>query len=216
MKRSAIFVSAVLLLAGTALVTTGGFLQAQETSAATLVRRIGAIKSIAGNTVTLTPDSGPDVSVTVQPDARVLRIAPGAKDLKDATPVVLQDLQVGDRVRVRGQSGNEPNSLTAVEIIVMSRTDLEARRAQEQQDWQRRGAGGLVSKVDPAAATVTVSVTGVGGKKEIVVRTTGTTVFDATLPIRSSSMTPNPARSQRFVPEINSGHEASTVRMARS
>jgi len=94
MKRSAIFVSAVLLLAGTALVTTGGFLHAQETSAATLVRRIGAIKSIAGNTVTLTPDSGPDVSVTVQPDARVLRIAPGAKDLKDATPVVLQDLQV--------------------------------------------------------------------------------------------------------------------------
>jgi len=177
MKRSAIFVSAVLLLAGTALVTTGGFLQAQETSAATLVRRIGAIKSIAGNTVTLTPDSGPDVSVTVQPDARVLRIAPGAKDLKDATPVVLHDLQVGDRVRVRGQSGNEPNSLTAVEIIVMSRTDLEARRAQEQQDWQRRGAGGLVSKVDPATATVTVSVTGVGGKKEIVVRTTGTTVF---------------------------------------
>jgi len=177
MNRSAIFVSAVLLLAGTALVTTGGFLHAQETSAATLVRRIGAIKSIAGNTVTLTPDSGPDVSVTVQPDARVLRIAPGAKDLKDATPVVLQDLQVGDRVRVRGQSGNEPNSLTAVEIIVMSRTDLEARRAQEQQDWQRRGAGGLVSKVDPTAATVTVSVTGVGGKKEIVVRTTGTTVF---------------------------------------
>jgi hypothetical protein len=177
MKRSAIFLSAALLLAGTALVTTGALLPAQETSPTMLARRIGAIKSIAGNTLTLTLDSGPDVSVTVQPDARILRIAPGAKDLKDATPVALPDLQVGDRVRVRGQSGNEPNSVTAAEIIVMSRTDLEARRAREQQDWQKRGVGGLVSKVDPATATVTVSVNGVGGKKEIVVRTTGTTVF---------------------------------------
>lgn len=177
MKRSAIFLSAALLLAGTALVTTGALLPAQETPAATVARRIGAIKSIAGNSLTLTPDSGPDVSVTVQPDARILRIAPGAKDLKDATTVALHDLQVGDRVRVRGQAAREPNSMTAAEIIVMSRTDLEARRVREQQDWQRRGVGGLVSKVDPATATVTVSVTGFGGKKEIVVRTTGTTVF---------------------------------------
>jgi hypothetical protein len=177
MKRSAIFLSAALLLAGTAPVATGASLPAQETSPATLARRIGAIKSIAGHTLTLTSDSGPDISVTVQPDARILRIAPGAKDLKDATPVALPDLQVGDRVRVRGQSGNEPNSITAAEIIVMSRTDLEARRAREQQDWQKRGVGGLVSKVDVATATVTVSVTGVGGKKEIVVRTTGATAF---------------------------------------
>ena len=49
-------------------------------------RRIGAIKSINGNTITLTPDSGPEVAVTVQPNARILRIAPGAKDLKNATP----------------------------------------------------------------------------------------------------------------------------------
>lgn len=177
MKRSAIFLPAALLLAGTALVTTGALLPAQETSAATLARRIGAVKTIAGNVLTLTPDSGPDVSVTVQPNARILRIAPGAKDLKEATPVPLQDLQVGDRVRVRGQAASEPNSMTAAEIIVMSRTDLEARRAREQQDWQKRGVGGLVSKVDPATATVTISVTGVGGKKEIAVRTTGTTVF---------------------------------------
>jgi len=177
MKSSAIFLSAALLLSGTALVKTGALLQAQETSPATLARRIGAIKTIAGNTLTLTPDSGPDVSVTIQPNAHILRIAPGAKDLKDATPVALQDLQVGDRVRVRGEAVSQPNSMTAVEIIVMSRTDLEARRAREQQDWQKRGVGGLVSNVDPAAATVTISVTGVGGKKEIVVRTAATTVF---------------------------------------
>ena len=86
----------IVSLAGTALVRPEVLLQAQEASAATLARRIGAIKSIRDNALTLTPDSGPDVSVTVQPNARILRIAPGAKDLKDATPVAFPDLQVGD------------------------------------------------------------------------------------------------------------------------
>ena len=63
-------------------------------------RRIGAIKSINGTAITLTPDSGPDVNITVQPTARIVRIAPGEKDLKNATPIQLQDLQVGDRILV--------------------------------------------------------------------------------------------------------------------
>ena len=48
MKRSAIFLSAALLLAGTALVTTGALLPAQETSPTMLARRIGAIKQTDG------------------------------------------------------------------------------------------------------------------------------------------------------------------------
>jgi len=45
-------------------------------------RRIGAIKAISGTAITLTPDSGPDVNITVQPATRIVRIAPGEKDLK--------------------------------------------------------------------------------------------------------------------------------------
>src|SRR5215831_11381698 len=70
--------------------------QAQDSATASgIARKIGAIKTINGSTVTLTPDSGSDVTVTIQPNARMLRITPGAKDLKDATPVQLKDLQVG-------------------------------------------------------------------------------------------------------------------------
>jgi hypothetical protein len=149
---------------------------AQEASPAAVARRIGAIKSISGNTLMLAPDSGPDVAVTVQPNARILRIAPGERDLKNATPVGLGELQVGDRVRVRGQVA-DPNSMTALEIIVIALTDLEARHEQERQDWQKRGLGGLVSNVDPASGTVTISVTGLSGKKEIAVHTSKNTVF---------------------------------------
>jgi hypothetical protein len=78
---------------------------------------------------------------------------------------------------VRGQAGSDQNQIAALEVIVMARTDLDAHRQQEQQDWQKRGTGGLVSSVDPATGTVTVSVTGFGGKKEIAVHTTKSTVF---------------------------------------
>jgi hypothetical protein len=113
----------------------------------------------------------------VQPNARILRIAPGEKDLKNATPVQFQDLQVGDRVRVRGQASTDANSIAALEIIVMARTDLEARHEQERQDWQKRGLGGLVSNVDTTTGTITISVTGLGGTKNITVHTANKTVI---------------------------------------
>jgi hypothetical protein len=142
-----------------------------------VARRIGAVKTINGNTITLTPDSGVDVAVTVQPNARILRIAPGEKDLKNAAPVQLQELQVGDRVRVRGQASADGASIAALEVIVIPRSDLEARHEQERQDWQKRGLGGLVSAVDPATGTVTISVTSLSGKKDIAVHTSQSTVF---------------------------------------
>jgi len=150
---------------------------AQEAAQPAIARRIGAIKTINGNAITLAPDSGPDVAVTVQPNARILRIAPGEKDLKNATTVQLQELQVGDRIRVRGQASADAASIAALEVIVIAHSDLEARHEQERQDWQKRGLGGLVSAVDPATGTVTISVTGFGGKKDIAVHTSKSTVF---------------------------------------
>jgi hypothetical protein len=150
--------------------------QAQEPGQPVVARRIGTIKAITGNALTLTPDSGSDIAVTVQANARLLRIPPGAKDLTNATPVQLQDLQAGDRVRVRGQA-SAASSIAALEIIVIAHSDLETRHEQERQDWQKRGLGGLVSGVDAASGTVKLSVTGLGGKKEVAVHTTNATVF---------------------------------------
>src|ERR1039458_10036765 len=128
--------------------------QAQVAGQPAVARRIGAIKAMQGNTITLAPDSGPDVAVTVQPSARILRIAPGERDLKNATPVQLQDLQVGDRVRVRGQASADGASIAALEVIVIPHSDLDARHEQERQDWQKRGLGGLVSAVGAAPDSV--------------------------------------------------------------
>jgi hypothetical protein len=145
--------------------------QAAGTSTAT--RRIGAIKAINGAVVTLTPDSGPDINITVQATTRILRIAPGEKDLKNATPIQLQDLQVGDRILVAGKVSDDNLSLAASTVVVVTHSDLEARHQQDLQDWQKRGVDGLAKAVDPAAGTVTISVR----SKDVVIHTTSTTVI---------------------------------------
>ncbi|MFY9682234.1 MAG: hypothetical protein WA416_19395, partial [Candidatus Sulfotelmatobacter sp.] len=105
----------------------------------TVSRPVGAIKAINGTQITLTPDSGSDVSVAVQPTTRILRIAPGEKDLKNATPIQLQDLQIGDRILVGGRISVDGLSVVASTVVVMKHSDLEARHQQDLQDWQKRG-----------------------------------------------------------------------------
>lgn len=151
-------------------------LQAQEPATA-FTRHIGAIKTMNGTTITLVPDSGPEITVIVVPAARIVRVAPGEKNLKNATPVEFTDLQVGDRILVGGKPSDDAKSITAASIVVMKQSDVEARKEHDRQDWQKRGLGGLVSAVDPATGTVTISVTGFGGTKTIAVHTSKTTVF---------------------------------------
>jgi len=142
-----------------------------------VTRRIGAIKAISGNVITLAQDSGPEVAVSVQTSTRIVRIPPGEKNLQNATPIQLQDLQVGDRILVGGRASEDANSLAASSIVVMKRPDVEARQEQERQDWQKRGVDGLVKAVDPSTGTVTVSVPSFGGAKEISVHTSKDTVI---------------------------------------
>jgi hypothetical protein len=147
--------------------------QTQATGTSPASRRIGAVKGTNGAVITLTPDSGPDLSVTVQATTRILRIAPGEKDLKNATPIQLQDLQVGDRILVAGKASDDNLSLAASTVVVMKHSDLEARHQQDLQDWQKRGVDGLAKAVDGAAGTVTISVR----SKDVVIHTSSTTVI---------------------------------------
>jgi hypothetical protein len=136
-------------------------------------RRIGAIKSINGSSITLAPDSGADVNVTVQPATRIVRIAPGEKDLKNSTPIQLQDLQVGDRILVAGKTSDDNQSLAASTVVVMKSSDVETLHQHELQDWQKRGVDGLATAVDAAAGTVTISARG----KSVVIHSSQNTVI---------------------------------------
>ncbi len=149
------------------------WLQTQEATAPRAVaKRIGAIKAINGTEVTLTPDSGPDVKIVVQPATQIVRFAPGETNVEKATPIQLQDLQVGDRIRATGWASDQ-NPLPVLKIAVMKHSDLEAKHQQDLQDWQKRGVGGIAKAVDVEAGTATISVR----RKDVVIHSSGTTVI---------------------------------------
>ena len=149
----------------------------QATPASAVEKQVGAIKSIDGNTVTITTDAGASATVSVQPTTKIVRVAPGQTDLKTAVPVELKDLQVGDRVFVRWRASDTAQPVAAIGIILMKRADVDAKQQHDREDWQKRGVGGLVSAADPGAGTVSISVTGTGGAKTVAIHTTPKTVF---------------------------------------
>jgi hypothetical protein len=142
-----------------------------------VARVIGTIKAINGNSLTIAPSSGPEITATVQVNVRILKLEPGEKDVKNATPIQLTDLQVGDTVRVRGFAAQGATSIPALEVLVITRSAVAAVSDQIRQDWQKRGLGGLVTAVDPATGTITISVASFAGKKTISVHTSSSTVF---------------------------------------
>jgi hypothetical protein len=173
--------AACLFLAGFCLATTQPLL-AQTTPPPTAqnpaqARPVGTIKSISGNTIVLTTDAGTDVTVQVQDAAKLVRIAPGQKDLKDAAPIQLTDLQTGDRILVRGKLADDGKTVAAASIIAMSKADIAQKQSRERDEWQKHGLGGLVSSVDPATTTITVSLPSVGEKKTVAIHLSKDTIL---------------------------------------
>jgi hypothetical protein len=151
--------------------------QAPAQSQSPLTQQVGTVKAINGNTLILTPDAGSDVTVTVQDTTKIVQVAPGQKDLKSAVAIHLEDLQPGDRILVRSRPGPDGKSAAAVGIIAMKSTDVEAKKAKDRDDWQKRGIGGLVSAVDPATGTITISTGSGASAKTIAIHITKNTIL---------------------------------------
>ncbi len=141
------------------------------------VKQLGSILKINGSDLSLATDQGPERAVKLQPGAHIYRTAPGAKDLKGATPIQITDLQVGDRVLVLGKLEADAATLDGSTVIVMKQQDIAQKKQQDLLDWQRRSVGGLVKQVDAPAGSITLSVGGAAGGKTVVVSTTPRTTY---------------------------------------
>lgn len=148
---------------------------AQQT-AASVARSLGTVKSISGNSVTLATDSGAEVNITIQPDAKLIRTAPGHKDLKGAAPVQLSEIQTGDRMLARGSLAPDGKTILASSVIVMKREDIAQKQQMEQEDWRKRGIAGVVKSVDPATQTITISTGGLAAKT-VAIHTSKSTIL---------------------------------------
>ncbi len=147
------------------------------TQTAAAARPVGTIKSISGNTITLTTDAGSDVTVQVQDATRLLRIAPGQKDLKDAAPIQLADVQPGDRILVRGKLADDGKSVLALSVIAMKKADIAEKQSREREEWQKHGFGGLVNSVDAAGGAISIALPSAGQKKNVTVHLSKETIL---------------------------------------
>jgi Domain of unknown function (DUF5666) len=149
----------------------------QQASSTSKVKTVGTIKSISGSTLTLTNDSGSEVTVAIQPSTRFLRMAPGQTDLKQATAIQAQDLQVGDRLLAGGTSADGGKSVTATTAVVMTKADVAAKQEREREDWQKLGVGGVVKVVDAGAGTITLFTSALGASSTLAVHVSKQTII---------------------------------------
>lgn len=146
---------------------------AQTSTATATARQLGTVKSISGDTITIATDAGQNVTVTTSTDTKVLKLAAGSTDLKTAQPAQMSDVAVGDRVLATGKAGDNPTALTAARLILMKSSDIAEKNAAEQAQWRTNGVGGIVSSVDPASGTISLT----SGANKYTVTTTGKTIF---------------------------------------
>jgi hypothetical protein len=176
MKRPKHLVSlsrmSLLLLLATITLAPGSATAQTAQPSSSIVKAVGEIKSMGGSNLLLATDDGKSQNVLLPENVKVVRIAPGETDLKNATAITIQDLQNGDRVLVQGKPAEDGKSMIALRVVVMKQSDVAAKQQKEREDWQKRGIGGLVSAVDPAAGTVTISVTSLAGSKKVLIQTT--------------------------------------------
>jgi hypothetical protein len=201
-----IALTTVALLAG-AVPSLAQSALSQNSAAAPIAKTVGTIKSVQVGSITVAAESGDEVTATLTESTKILRVPPGEKDLKNAVALQPQDLQPGDRVLVRGQSSSNPRALTALSVIVMKQSDVAAKQQQQQEDWQKRGVGGLVTKADAATNTITISSNGTGPNKNIIVHLTPNTIARRYAPgsVKFDDAKPQPAA--QFMAEIKPGDQ---------
>jgi len=163
MFRSITYIAPLVLLL--ALLSTVPVSLGQEPAVG---RALGVVTKTdaAARQITLQTTTG-EVAVTVDAKAKVLRVAPGATNLSSAAAIELTDINVGDRLRARGRMTDDQKSLAALEIVVISQSDIASKQAAERADWDRRGATGIVA--DVAADSVTINVRTIEGVKPLTI-----------------------------------------------
>lgn len=112
--------------------------------------------------------SSTEYTVSVANTRTLLKVAPGAKDLKSATRITADDLATGDRVDIRGFKGDGPDTIAARSVVLMSARDLLQKHQADLAAWQN-STNGLVDSVDPTKGTVAITSKTPDGPKPLLV-----------------------------------------------
>jgi hypothetical protein len=148
-----------------------------QAATAAASKAVGTVKSITGSELILTTDAGSEATIQIQDSTRMVRTAPGQTTLKDATPTTLQEVQIGDRLLVKGALSTDRKAMVATSAIVMKKSDVSARQQEQREQWKTHGVAGLVKAIVASSGAIDISVDGLGVAKNITVHTTSSTII---------------------------------------
>src|SRR5690242_10935368 len=190
MSLASIYLTILLLLAA-------GGLWAQDTATPkpALEHVLGTVTAVdaATHTITVKEDkTGTSHTILLAGTKTLLKVEPGAKDLKSAVRITADDLQIGDRVDVRGAKAEDnPNALAAKSVVLMSGRALQQAHQAQAAEWQHSTAG-VVTSVDPASGKIGINVKAAEGAKSVAIQTTAQTEFTRYAP--ENPKTPAPSQ----------------------
>jgi hypothetical protein len=141
-----------------------------------VAKAVGTIKSIQADSITVAEPGG-EVMARLLPSTKILRVLPGEKDLKNATTLQPQDLQLGDAVRVRGWTSAGAHTIDALEVLVLKPADLAAKQQRDRDDWQKRGVDGIVTNVDAATDIITIKPGAMGPNRSTAIHVAKDTIL---------------------------------------
>lgn len=145
----------------------------------------------AAHTITVKEDkTGTEYVVSVGNTRTLLRVQPGAKDLKSAVRITADDFAAGDRVDVRAIKGAEATGVDARSVVLMSARDLEQHHEAQLQAWQNSTVGSVLT-VNPTGNSISIASRTPEGRKTITVQITPQTQFTRYSPANPKTAAPS-------------------------
>jgi hypothetical protein len=139
------------------------------------VRVTGTVTAVdaAGKKLTIKPDSGDAVVITVTDKSHLLHMPPGETDQKKAEAITFDKIASGDRLvaSIKASADGKTNDVNT--MLVLTSADLSSIHDKELQDWKTRGTTGNLVSSDAASHSFTMKV----GSKEWKVITADKTKF---------------------------------------
>jgi hypothetical protein len=159
-----------LILSGSGLSTRAAIQQTPDPSI-TAKYAIGEIKSIdsSGKLITIKTDAGSTVMVLYTDRTTYKKLKPGDTSLTNATDVTVSDVGEGDRIMARGNVAEDRKSVSALQLIVMSKGDIAKKQDAERLEWRRRGVLGVIQALKPESHEITIQSRTMAGNTSIII-----------------------------------------------
>jgi hypothetical protein len=91
------------------------------------------------------------------------------RHLPTATDISFSDIGEGDRIYARGNVAEDRKSVSALQIIVMSKGDIAKKQDAERREWRVRGILGVISALKPDSQEITIQSRTMAGTQSVII-----------------------------------------------